>query len=270
MDLPRQRIVLSRDRFSIKPLYVLRKSSCLYFASEIKQLLPLLDSVEPNVRVLNTFLDQLLLDYCEDTFYQGIRRLRACTNIVINLTSGEMAEGEYWTWPEANESPLSLAEAFLADLTARLRPLFPAGLYRTALPDSLAGLAVVVLDGKKIKKAAKRLLATRGRPGKLYGGKVLAAYLPAEGLVVALAADPDGEANDIRLVPRVLPVARAAVAGPRLWVADRQFGDLDQPGRCGADGDHFLIRYSTVTSFHPDPARPDSVDLRPGERTRSA
>ena len=112
--------------------------------------------------------------------------------------------------------PLPLAEAFLAALTARLRPLFPPGLYRTALPDSLTGLAVVVLDGKKIKKAAKRLLATRGRPGKLYGGKVLAAYLPAEGFVVALAADPDGEANDIRLVPRFLPLARAAVVGPRL------------------------------------------------------
>jgi hypothetical protein len=152
--------------------------------------------------------------------------------------------------------PLPLAEAFLAALTARLRPLFPAGLYRTALPDSLAGLAVVVLDGQKIKKAAKRLLATRGRPGTLYGGQVLAAYLPAEGLVVALAADPDGEANDIRLVPRAWPLARAVVAGPRLWVADRQFGDLDQPDRFTAAGDHSLIRHSKGTNFHPDPARP--------------
>src|SRR5436853_3312711 len=151
---------------------------------------------------------------------------------------------------------LPLAEAFLAALTARLRPLFPPGLYRTALPDSLAGLAVVVLDGKKIKKAAQRLLATRGRPGRLYGGKLLAAYLPAEGLVVALAADPDGEANDIRLVPRLLPLARAAVAGPRLWVADRQFCDLDQPGRFAQDGDHFLIRFSNKTSFTADPRRP--------------
>jgi len=152
--------------------------------------------------------------------------------------------------------PVPLAEAFLAHLTARLRPLFPAGLYRTALPASLAGLAVVVLDGKKIKKAAKRLLATRGRPGKLYGGKILAAYLPAQGLAVALAADPDGEANDIRLMPRALPLARAAVAGPRLWVADRQFCDLDQPGRFTEEGDHFLLRFASKTSFAPDPQRP--------------
>jgi hypothetical protein len=82
--------------------------------------------------------------------------------------------------------PLPLAEAFLATLTARLRPLFPAGLYRTALPVSLTGLAVVILDGKKIKKAAKRLLATRGRPGKLYGGKLLAAYPAVDLLAVYL------------------------------------------------------------------------------------
>src|SRR5438067_1023227 len=69
-------------------------------------------------------------------------------------------------------------------------------------------------------------------------------------------ADPDGEANDIRLVPRVLPLARAAVAGPRLWVADRQFCDLDQPARFCAGGDHYLIRFSKKTGFHPDPSRP--------------
>jgi hypothetical protein len=162
--------------------------------------------------------------------------------------------------------PLPLAEALRAGLTARLRPLFPAGLSRTTLPDCLAGLAVVVIDGKKIKRAAKRLLATRGRPGKLYGGKVLAAYLPAERLVVALAADPDGEANDVRLVPRALPLARAAVAGPRLWVADRQFCDLDQPGRFTEGGDHFLLRFAGKTSFRVDPGRPGRAGLDPAGR----
>jgi Transposase DDE domain len=155
--------------------------------------------------------------------------------------------------------PLPLAEAFLSALTARLRLLFPAGVSRTALPGSLAGLAVVVLDGKKIKKVAKRLLATRGRPGKLFGGKVLAAYLPQCGLVVALAADADGEANDVRLLPRAVPLARAAVAGPRLWVADAQFCDLDQPGLFARDGDHFLLRFTLRNGFTADPSRPEQA-----------
>jgi hypothetical protein len=151
--------------------------------------------------------------------------------------------------------PLPLAEAFLAGLTARLRPLLPPATVPAPLPACLSGLAVVVVDGKKIKKAAKRLLATRGRPGKLYGGKILAAYLPADGLVVALAADPDGEANDLRLLPRALPLIRQAVAGPRLWVADRQFCDLEQTARFSADGDHFLVRFTRRNGFVADPAR---------------
>lgn len=151
--------------------------------------------------------------------------------------------------------PLPLAEAFLTTLTQRLRPLFPATGRPAALPASLDGLSVVVIDGKKVKRVAKRLLPTRHQPGKLYGGKLLVAYLPAEGVAVALAADVDGEANDIRSVPHLLPTVREVVTGPRLWVADRQFGDLTQPRRFAADGDHFVIRYSRNTSFHPDPAR---------------
>jgi DDE family transposase len=152
--------------------------------------------------------------------------------------------------------PLPLAEALLCGLTARLRCLFPVGLFRNDIPQSLKGLNLVVLDGKKIKRAAKRLLATRGLPGTLFGGKVLVAYSPADGLAVAMAADPDGEANDIRLMPRVMPLARQAVPGARLWIADRQFCDLDQPERFTEQGDHFLVRFNLRVSFEPDGQRP--------------
>ena len=54
--------------------------------------------------------------------------------------------------------PLPLAEAFLTALTQRLRPLFPATARPAALPASLGGLWVVVVDGKKVKRVAKRLL----------------------------------------------------------------------------------------------------------------
>jgi hypothetical protein len=151
--------------------------------------------------------------------------------------------------------PLPLAEAFLTTLTQRLRPLFPATARPAALPASLDGLSVVVVDGKKIKRVAKRLLPTRHQPGELYGGKLLVAYLPAEGVAVGLAADVDGEANDIRSVPHLLPTVRQVVSGPRLWVADRQFCDLIQPRRFADGEDHFVIRYGNNTSFHPAPTR---------------
>src|SRR5437588_745350 len=200
------------------------------------------------------YQDQLTFPELVSVLADAITRYQGSGNRAISkaLERNHLSVQQRAPYGKLARLPLPLAEAFLSGLTARLQPLFPEGLYRTELPACLDGLAVVVLDGKKIKNAAKRLLATRGRPGKLYGGKILGAYLPADGLVVAMAADPDGEANDIRLMPRVMPLARAAVAGPRLWVVDAQFCDLDQMAEFTQDGDHCLMRFTLRNSFTPD------------------
>src|SRR5262249_27749074 len=41
-----------------------------------------------------------------------------------------------------------------------------------------------------------------------------------------------------------------------LWIGDRLFCDLDQPGLLSQQGDHFILRYNARVSFHPDRARP--------------
>src|SRR5438132_2887955 len=87
-------------------------------------------------------------------------------------------------------------------------------------------------------------------------GDMLVAWLPRSGLVLAMAANPDGEANDCRLVPDLLAEVRPLLPGPRLAVADRQFCDLIQMERFAADNDHFAVRYCKKVHFHPDPERP--------------
>jgi hypothetical protein len=82
-----------------------------------------------------------------------------------------------------------------------------------------------------------------------------------------MAADPDGEANDIRLMPDAIPRARAQIAGIRLWVADRQFCDLNQPVRLTEEGDHFLVRRSMKMGFHADPDRPARTSIDAQGRT---
>ena len=79
-DVPRKRVVLSRDRFSIKPLYLLSTDNRLYFASEIKQLLPLLSRLEPNADVMSAFLLQGLVDHNQHTFFRGITKLPPKSN----------------------------------------------------------------------------------------------------------------------------------------------------------------------------------------------
>jgi Transposase DDE domain len=93
----------------------------------------------------------------------------------------------------------------------------------------------------------------------VYGGKLLVAFLPREGVAVAMAADPDGERNECRLVPQVVEQTRQVVRGPRLWVLDRQFCDLVQTARCSEDGDHFLIRYHQKVRFCPEPTRAAAI-----------
>jgi Transposase DDE domain len=195
--------------------------------------------------------------------------------LVLHQGSGRQSfqralrEGTLPTCPEAvygklRRIPLRLSMAFLEEITELIRGLRPQDIPAEALPESLAGLTITVLDGKQIKEVAKRLKPVRGRPGKVVGGKILVAYLPAEGLAVTMAADPDGEANDIRLMPAAVPRARARIAGVRLWVADRQFCDLNQPARLTEQGDHFLLRRPLKLGFHADPDRParPSVDAQ--------
>jgi hypothetical protein len=152
--------------------------------------------------------------------------------------------------------PIPLSCALVAEGTQRLRALLPPAAPAWTPPPSLAGPTVVVLDGKKIKKVAKRLKLTRGIPGALLGGKTLVALTPATGLGVALTADPDGEANDVPLVEPLLPRVRAVVPGSILWVLDRQFCDLHLPALLTQGQDHFLVRYRRKIAFTRDPAAP--------------
>jgi hypothetical protein len=150
--------------------------------------------------------------------------------------------------------PVELSMAFLAACYQRLRPLYPTPA-RPRLPASLADFQVIVLDGKAIKRVTKRLKPLRGMPGGLLGGRALVALDLVSGLVTAMQAHPDGEANEVRFVADLLPEVRQRVPGVRLWMADGAFCDLVNAARFTQQGDHFLVRYHPKVPFFPDPAR---------------
>lgn len=148
--------------------------------------------------------------------------------------------------------PVAVSEALLAKVSDRLRTVQPTVLSRS-LPKSLGEFTVLHIDGKKIKQLAKRLKPLRGVSGSMLGGKALVALEGRAGIAVAMAATPDGEANDAPLVPALVPQVRARIPGLRLWVADRQFCDLRIPALLSEDQDAFLIRHCLKLKFHPDP-----------------
>lgn len=152
--------------------------------------------------------------------------------------------------------PIKVSQAFLMECTKALRNLFPESELRP-LPESLSKFRLLTLDGKAVKRVAKRLLPLRGVPGGLVGGKALVVREWNTGLAVAMEADADGDANEVRLVGSLLPQVRSAIPGPRLWMGDCAFCDLNQPGHFTADtNDHFLVRHHPKVKFHADPQRP--------------
>ncbi len=69
-------------------------------------------------------------------------------------------------------------------------------------------------------------------------------------------ADEDGDANDVRFVPDLLPLIRAEIAGTLLYLADSGFCDLQRMEEYTEGGNHFLIRRHPKVGFHPDSQRP--------------
>lgn len=156
--------------------------------------------------------------------------------------------------------PTAVSEAFLAQGATRLLQVLPHRVGTAPadpIPGSLRDFEVLILDGKVVKRVPRRLKPARQGKGGLLGGKGLAGLHLRSGLALALATDPDGETNDAKLVPALLPQLRACVPGARLWLADRQFCDLTQTQAFTAQPeDHFLVRYHSKVHFCPDPARP--------------
>ena len=89
-DPARGKLVVARDRFSIKPLYTMRKDGAIYFASELKQFKQIKGvKLSPNRTVVSAFLNQGLLDHRPETFYNEIDRFPAMHCLEIDLASGE-------------------------------------------------------------------------------------------------------------------------------------------------------------------------------------
>ena len=97
-DSIKKLIIASRDRFSIKPLFYLQEVANLYFASEIKQLLPLLKTKNLNTSAVFNFLQQGIADFDDQTFYRSIQKVKAKVNFIVELKTGQQREEIYWDY----------------------------------------------------------------------------------------------------------------------------------------------------------------------------
>lgn len=126
LDMRQKRLILSRDRFGIKPLHYMNLGDRLFFASEIKQLLPFLPKKEVSEEQMLVFLERGITDYDENTFIKGINKVEAKHSLIVDLDTGKISEEKYWDYEFKEISSFDSAveefrELFFDSVRLRLR-----------------------------------------------------------------------------------------------------------------------------------------------------
>ncbi len=97
LDLRKNILFLSRDRFGVKPLYYYKDSDYFAFASEIKALLkcPFIKR-EVNYEAVFDYLVFGWEEQGEEGFFKGIKELKAANNMIFNLDTYEFKIYQYY------------------------------------------------------------------------------------------------------------------------------------------------------------------------------
>jgi len=154
-DTEQKTLLVSRDRFGVKPLYFYQDGKSLYFASEIKAILEASGArlaVNPDVAV--PYLTRGLLNFSDQTFFVGVRQFAPASYQVIDLRDHEgfrYSPARFWWHPfERGEQPTAgrvspdeIRSLFLDSIRLRLRSDVPVGVLLSGGIDSSAILGGV-------------------------------------------------------------------------------------------------------------------------------
>lgn len=153
VDSQTGRILISRDRFGVKPFYTYTDGKTLWVASEIKCILAACpDKFAVNPTVVNAFLRQGLLDTGQDTFFTGIRELPAghfAEGAPSDFVSQRVVPKRFWRLPETSDpgdTPALIErvrDTFIDAVRIRLRSDVPVGVLLSGGCDSSAIAAAV-------------------------------------------------------------------------------------------------------------------------------
>lgn len=137
LDFNKKVLILSRDRFGIKPLYYYNRGDYFAFASEIKGLLNLpFIPRRPNEKAIFEFLAYSLKDHNEQCFFENIYQLLPSHNLIYDLHSRSLKLEKYWQLRYSRELNVGLSdddiyehfkELFRDAVKLRLRSDVPVG-----------------------------------------------------------------------------------------------------------------------------------------------
>ena len=162
-DEKTETLFCARDRFGIKPFYYAEVGGVLYFASEIKALVPFLPSVETDLEGLK---DYLCFQFClgGKTLFKGVREL--LPGHMLTVRAGKVTVSRYWEVyyePDFHHTA-AYFESAIQDLLAEsvmlhLRSDVPVGAYLSG------GLDSSIVSSLAVEKEGPGFLAFTGRFG---------------------------------------------------------------------------------------------------------
>lgn len=166
-DEGQQRLFAARDRFGIKPLYMVANPYGLAFGSEIKQLLGLPGlSGSMNLARVRDFLASGITNHTAETLFDGVFQVQPGCSVTIDASrpwAGSVSPRRWYAIPAS--SGLELSEAEAAD---RFRELFTDSVRMHLRSDVPIGSCLSGgLDSSAIVCVMSRMLGQEGRGAKV-------------------------------------------------------------------------------------------------------
>jgi asparagine synthase (glutamine-hydrolysing) len=275
-DARKERLMLARDRFGQKPLYLAEAGGTLHFASEMKALARV-PGVGAEVDAAGV-ADYLALGYVRGprTLLAGVRKLSPGTYALWQF--GSLREARYWTPPDA-EAPLAAAprgkdavgafiekldEAVALHMGLPMNGARPVGALLTRGYDSAAIIALMKRHSEAVETFSAGFaedkhseLAAAAQLARHFGTRHHEIVLEKRELLAHL---PE------LIASRDAPFCRPADVA--LHLIARQAARHVKVALSGDGGDEILggyRRYTFLRGFAPRPARPGGLFVLPAD-----
>lgn len=215
LDLNKNSVIISRDRFGVKPLYYFIDNEGIYFFSEIKQIFSLGKKKEVNNNLIVDYLKSGLLDHSNETFFKGVLKFPSShyCEVDLNGKNERLEFKKFWDLDFNSTCKLSYEESveqfkelFKNSVELRFRSDVPIG---ACLSGGLDSSSIVSLAGFLNKNITA--FSVDNKDKKLseinYVNDIINKYQPINSIITY------NEPNDLDLLDEIFLIQDEPISG---------------------------------------------------------